>query len=95
MNGFEWDEAKNRLNQRKHGISFQEAATIFEGPVLTLEDPGAHNEVREQSLGLLNGMVVILVIHTDRHDTRRIISARRATPNERKRFHAYLEKAAG
>jgi hypothetical protein len=95
MSGFEWDEAKNRLNRQKHGISFQEAVTIFEGPVLSLEDAGVHGEIREQSFGLLGGIVVICVIHTDRGGVTRIISARKATRNERKLFDAYLKKAVG
>jgi hypothetical protein len=95
MSGFEWDETKNVLNRQKHGISFQEAATIFEGPVLSLEDDGDPNEIRERSYGILGGTVVVCVIHTDRNGVTRIISARKATPNERKSFDAYLKKAAG
>ena len=90
MSGFEWDEDKNLANQRKHGISFEEAATIFEGPVLSLEDDGYHSEVRERSYGLLGGLVVVCVVHTDREGVIRIISARKATGNERKHFDAYL-----
>jgi hypothetical protein len=48
MSRFEWDEEKNLVNQRKHGISFEEASTIFEGPVLSLEDEGYQSEVRAQ-----------------------------------------------
>ncbi len=66
MAGFEWDEEKNLVNQRKHGISFEEAATIFDGPVLSLEDEGRQSEVRERSYGLIGGVVVACVIHTDR-----------------------------
>ena len=95
MNTFEWDEEKNRANQRKHGISFEEAATIFEGPVLSLEDEGHHSEVRERSYGLIGGVVAVCVVHTDRDGATRIISARKATRNERKHFDAYLQKAAG
>ena len=40
MSRFEWDEEKNLANRRKHGISFEEAFTIFDGPVLSLEDEG-------------------------------------------------------
>jgi hypothetical protein len=49
--------------------------------------------VRERSYGLLNGTVVICVIHTVRGEATRIISARKATPRERKLFHDYLQKA--
>jgi uncharacterized DUF497 family protein len=95
MSRFEWDEDKNRANRHKHGISFEEAATIFDGPVLSLEDDSDLSEIRERSYGLIGGVVAACVIHTDRDDTIRIISARKATPNERKLFDAYLKRAAG
>jgi len=94
MSRFEWDEEKNLVNQRKHGISFEEAATIFEGPVFSLEDKAHQGEVRERSYGLIGGLVVVCVFHTDRDGATRIISARKATRNERKHFDAYLKKAA-
>jgi uncharacterized DUF497 family protein len=95
MSRFEWDEEKNLANQRKHGISFEEVSTIFEGPVLSLEDDEHHGEVRERSYGLIGGVVAVCVVHTDRDGATRIISARKATRNERKHFDAYLQKAAG
>lgn len=95
MSRFEWDADKDLANRRKHGISFEEAATIFDGPMLSLEDDSDPREVRERSYGLIGGLVVGCVIHTDRDDTIRIISARKATPNERKLFDAYLKRAAG
>lgn len=49
MAGFEWDDDKNGANRRKHGISFEEAATIFDGPVLSLEDGSDPREVRERA----------------------------------------------
>jgi uncharacterized DUF497 family protein len=94
MSRFEWDEAKNLANRRKHGISFEEASAIFEGPVLSHEDEH-HSEVRERSYGLLGASVVVCVIHTDRNGSTRIISARKATKHERKLFDAYLKKASG
>jgi len=95
MSRFEWDEEKNLANQRKHGISFEEASTIFGGPLLSLEDEGHQSEVRVRSYGLLGGVVVVCVVHTDRDGVIRIISARKATRNERKHFDAYLKRAAG
>ena len=76
MSRFEWDEEKNLVNQRKHAISFEEASTIFDGPVLSLEDEGHQSEVRERSYGLLGGLVVVCVVHTDRDGATRVISAR-------------------
>lgn len=92
MIGFEWDPNKNAANLRKHGLSFQEAASIFEGPVLSAADDTS-DEAREKSFGLLGGLVVVCVIHTDRGGIIRIISARKATAHERKLFDAYLKKA--
>jgi len=94
MSRFEWSAEKNLANRRKHGISFEEASTIFEGPVLSLEDDGHEGEVRERSYGLIGGLVVVCVIHTDRDGIIRIISARKATKNERKFFNAYVQKAS-
>ena len=94
MPKFEWDPDKNASNLAKHGISFGEAATIFEGPVFTLADEDPVEEVRERSYGLINGITVVCVIHTDRNGATRIISARKATKSERDLFNAYL-KAAG
>jgi len=95
MSRFEWDEDKNSANRRRHRISFEEASTIFDGPVLSLDDDGDPNEIRERSYGLIGGVIVACVIHTDRNGITRIISARKATPNERKHFDAYLKRAAG
>lgn len=92
MQGFEWDPEKNISNVRKHGLSFEEAASIFDGPMLTGLDDST-GEVREKSFGLLGGMVVVCVIHTERNGKIRIISARKATAKERKHFDAYLKKA--
>jgi uncharacterized DUF497 family protein len=92
MAEFEWDDSKNHSNIQKHGISFEEAASIFNGPVLSGPDDST-DEYREKSFGLVGGGVVVCVIHTERQGRIRIISARRATANERKLFNAYLKRA--
>ena len=89
MAQFEWDPEKDRQNRAKHHISFEEAATIFDGPVLTAEDDGDYGEIRERTYGLLRGVVVVCVVHTLRDDRIRIISARKATPAERTLFNAH------
>ena len=91
---FEWNPAKNATNRRKHGISFEEAIEIFDGPVLSRADD-IRGEVRERSYGLIKDVVVVCVVHTERGAARRIISARKATKKEREEFHAYLTKAIG
>lgn len=92
---FEWDDAKNAENRRKHGIGFEEAAEIFNGPVLTRADDRHHGEVREIGFGFLDNGVVAAVAHTDRDGVIRMIGARKATERERNLFHAYLERALG
>lgn len=93
---FAWDETKNRSNQRKHGgIAFEIAAQVFHDPLrLTRQDRIEDGEERWQTLGVVHGVTVLLVAHTITEDDDegepieviRIISARRATPRERKRY---------
>ena len=93
---FEWDEEKNASNLTKHGLSFEEACEIFEGPVLTrIDDRQDYGETREISYGLIGALVVAAVVHTERNGLTRVISARLATRSERRLYHAYLEKALG
>ena len=81
---FEWDPAKNDANIAKHGVSFEQAKRIFDGPVLTGGDNrGYHGEMREISIGLLDGIATLVVAHTDRDGITQIISARRALKSER------------
>lgn len=94
---FEWDSQKAESNLKKHGISFEEAITIFQDEVLTTEDSSAYGELREISFGRLGGggpgsAVIVCVIHTDREDRVRIISARKATAQERRHFDVYFRK---
>ena len=93
---FTWDETKNRSNQRKHdGISFEVAARVFLDPLrLSRPDRVEGGEVRWQTVGIVHGVVVLLVAHTivedgqdhDPSEEIRIISARRATPRERRHY---------
>ena len=86
---FEWNEAKNTTNKIKHGLSFERAIAIFNGPVVTREDTRRdYGERREISVGRLDAVLIIAVIHTDRLGRRRIISARPASPKERKLYAA-------
>lgn len=94
MGSFEWDDNKNAINRQKHGISFEEAVTIFDGPILTQRDERHHSEVRALSFGRLGGVVVVCVVHTRRGAKTRLISARKASKAERKLFDEYLKKAA-
>ena len=89
---FEWDDAKARANERKHGVSFKAAIGVFEDPyVISEPDRMIDGELRWQSVGMIEGMLILLVAHTselsDQHGTEvvRVISARRANRKERKR----------
>jgi len=87
---FEWDEEKNRVNQRKHGIRFEEAQTaFFDEDALAFDDPDhSDDEERFLLLGLSSMLRVLVVVHClrDRGDTIRIISARKATKTEREAY---------
>ena len=81
---FEWDEAKCLANFCKHGIDFIDVSVVFEGDTLTVEDNRYdYGEQRFVTFGLLRGLVVA-VVHSDRQDSIRIISARKATKYEQK-----------
>ena len=92
---FEWDEAQNLANRRKHGVSFDEANQIFQDPLsVSVKDRVEDGEQRWQTLGFVGGLLLLVVVHTVREDydegtsveVIRIISARRATPKERRRY---------
>lgn len=84
----EWDDRKNRLNQTKHAVSFEEAATIFLDPFeIAIEDP-AHSisEYRFISLGQSFGRRLLVVSYSERNHRIRIIMARKPTRSERRAY---------
>ncbi len=83
---FEWDPDKSEANLKKHGISFHEASTVFGDPLaLTFTDPDhSIGEQRLLTFGFSRMGQLLVVVHTERRRTTRIISARRATRQERK-----------
>src|SRR5215211_226810 len=90
---FEWDETKARINFEKHRISFDEASTIFLDPFLItfVDDFHSNQEERFISIGLSEKNRVLLAVHTEREEKSetiviRIISCRKATQSERKRY---------
>jgi uncharacterized protein len=86
---FTWDERKNRVNQQKHGVSFETAILVFDDPYhLTRQDREVEGEPRWQTIGMVNGVHVLLVAHTVSEDEAviRILSARKATPRERSMY---------
>lgn len=89
------DEVKNQANQRKHGVSFEEAAQVFLDPLhLSAQDRFEGGEQRRQTFSLSAGFVLLIAAHTTIEDDAdgkimdviRIISARRATRKERQRY---------
>jgi uncharacterized DUF497 family protein len=88
---FEWDEQKNRANRRKHGVSFETAQRVFDDSLqLSRLDYEENEEERWQTIGLIEGEVVLVVAHTYRQqgddEIIRIISARKATRHERRHY---------
>lgn len=82
---FEWDPAKASSNRKKHGVSFEEAQTVFLDPHALPRFDAAHSmgEDREITIGLSHRLRLLYVVHTERHgDTIRLISARKATRAE-------------
>jgi uncharacterized protein len=87
---FEWDENKNRLNRKRHGVSFPEAQTVFlDDNALLIDDPDhSVDEVRFLLLGLSSSLRLLVVCHCVREagNVIRIISARKADRSERKAY---------
>ena len=91
---FEWDDEKATGNRKKHDVSFEEGATIFNDPLLaTIFDPD-HSEGEERyiSLGVSAQGRLLVVIHTERNERIRLISCRKATNTERKAYEKNQEK---
>lgn len=85
---FEWDAAKAVINHRKHGVTFDEAMTVFGDPLsLLLPDPDHSNsEARFVVLGISNRRQLLVVAFSERPPRTRIISARKGTKCERRRY---------
>ena len=91
---FEWDEKKNNENIRKHGF---DAWQVFENPLLSKHDDREdYGEDRWIGVGLMsNGIAVVLVFTAKERETRRIISMRKATKNERTRYEKAIKNRLG
>ncbi len=93
---FEWDDRKDRANFRKHGILFEVAQEVFDDPFcLTVADRMVEDEERFWTIGRIESLSVLVVVHTnyvqEEDEVVRIISARRASPRER-RFYEETER---
>ena len=85
---FEWDEAKSASNLSKHGISFLEAASVFHDDLGLLKHDPTHSEGENRFLliGISLERRILTVVHVERGEHLRIISARAATPRERRDY---------
>ncbi|MTJ48428.1 BrnT family toxin [Dolichospermum sp. UHCC 0259] len=87
---FQWDEEKNKINQQKHGISFEEAESVFfdDYAVQFWDEEHSEEEERFLLLGISYKMRILLVVHCFREEDSiiRMISARKATKNETKEY---------
>ncbi|MTJ14291.1 BrnT family toxin [Anabaena sp. UHCC 0187] len=89
--GFEWHEEKAQENLKKHGISFEEAKTVFNDPLsITIADSQhSDDEERYIDIGLSSRGQLLIVVYTERQSNIRIISSRKATNAERKIYEQY------
>jgi uncharacterized DUF497 family protein len=80
---FVWHEAKAEANARKHGISFEEAVTVFDDPLLVLQDASRNDEGRDAAIGFSSSGHLLTVVHIEVDGEHiRLISARRASASE-------------
>jgi uncharacterized protein len=95
---FEWDDAKAKANRKKHGVSFETAMRVFSDPdALAEHDRIEGGERRWQTLGLVDGVLLLLVAHTvdfenEEDEVIRIISARKAERREKSRYEKERQK---
>lgn len=94
---FEWDEAKNKANIRKHGIDFSDAWQLFEHPLYVWPDERfIYGEDRFIGLGMLNNMMIVFAAFVEREaDTIRVISMRKAKKHEEKKYEQALKDGLG
>ena len=92
---FEWDDTKDRSNQRKHGLSFSEAKELFEGNQDYLEIfDSAHSDMEDRfiAIGEIRRGIAVVVFTEREEEVVRIIGARLATKREQERYHEYLDQ---
>jgi uncharacterized DUF497 family protein len=87
----DWDDTKNRANRSKHGVSFETARLVFDDLLhVSVPDRHEHGEERWKTIGLIGRVAIVVVAHTygeeNGEEVIRIISARKATKSERKRY---------
>jgi hypothetical protein len=93
---FEWDDAKEASNISKHKIDFEIAKLVFDDPLhVTDTAKTVQGEKRFNTIGSIEGIITVAVLHTYRNEAIRIISARPASRTERKRYEQFVSEKAG
>ena len=91
---FDWDESKNRINFKKHGVSFEEAKTVFYDPLAKVTEDPDHSDREEHFIAVGHSAMQrhLLVVHCYRETARaiRIISARKLTRSEKRQYEEIL-----
>lgn len=89
---FEWDDAKNAANIRKHGIDFADVTDIFDHPMLAMPDDRAdYGEERWIAIGWIHALIGVVVYAERQGDVIRIISARKANKHEVRRYEQSIK----
>ena len=89
---YSWNQEKNRRNLARHGIAFEDAQRIFEGPTVEkVDNRFDYGETRVYAIGLVNGLEITVVYTDENDDQRRIISAWRSEPHERRYYWQNIE----
>ena len=87
---FEWDEDKNKLNLKKHGVSFEEAQTVFFDPLTKVAPDPEHSKLEDRFIAVghssLHRLLIVVHCFREKNETIRIISARKLTTKERKDY---------
>ncbi len=91
---FEWDDSKDNLNFKKHGIHFDEILEIFDDPTFLsgYDEEHSSDEDRYYGIGCLNGVFFVLVFFTERNERIRLISARQADKELQEAYNDYFKK---
>lgn len=93
---FEWDEEKNEINHKKHGLRFEEITDVFDDPYFLVRYDKNHSvdEDRCNGIGCINGILILVTMFTERERTR-IISVQRADNDLKEVYYDYIKKING
>lgn len=92
---FEWDEEKEQINIKKHGIDFETAARVFgdENRLEFYDEVHSENEDRYITIGMIDEVAyIVMVVYTEREEAIRLISARKATKQEGRMYYDYSQR---